>query len=66
MKQLFQATFEQSLKLNNDDVLMECMEKSTTRAILYRMLGPWSQGLSLWVVYVFAIFSCMVLFLQNY
>lgn len=57
MKKLFQATFEQSLKLNNDNRLMECMEKSSKHPLWYRVPGPLVQGLSLFMPYYFTIYT---------
>ena len=60
MKNLFQATFEQSLKLNDDNRLMECMEKSSKRSIWYRLLGPWTQCgviLFLYFLLLFAVYN---------
>lgn len=56
MKKLFQATFEQSLKLNNDKVITECLEKSSKHSLWYRVPGPLVQGLSLFIMYYITIY----------
>lgn len=51
MKKLFGASFEQTIKMNDDDLIIECLEISSIKRILYRLLGPWVQGGLLLFIY---------------